>query len=169
MTILSSDFLRSALAENALELNNARDDAAAYERMRNAAAEVKKLQTIGAELTKALSTALDTESAEERAKIAASVRNVTIATDYPSSNNKADLLGARFTINYERLTWNMRERDNVWTPLTVVGFGSLAPDVFGYILHSEPQLIPSCIMELAPRDPAAAVDRYLSAVQRGYL
>lgn len=164
-----SEFTKAALAENSRELNQARADAALYERLKKASAEIAKLEKIGKQLTATLSKNLADEAKEERDALAATVQNISIVVDYPGANKKEDLIGARVTLLCEQMIYDMDSRDSVWTARSYDDLRELPPSVETALRLDLAKLLPSIILDLAPGDPEAALNRYCLARTRGYL
>ena len=163
-----SDETRDSLAENAADLQRAREDAALFDRLSNARSEIARLQKAGSALTATLSKQLDQEAAAEKKAADARFRNLSVATTYPNSLRPSGLLAARFAIRWEGPSWNYQTRETEYREFSADGFPALPNDVYAYLMEHRPDVIPSIIMDLAPGDPQAAMDRYFSARRRGY-
>lgn len=166
-TELSSDFIRTLLSENARELSAARADAALLARLQSAPAAIIRLQAEGAELTKALDNTLSQEGSAAKDKRKASVRNLNIVTVMPDRENSA--LKAAFKITWEAPAYDSGTRQSEWKLHSADGFDALDDRVYSYMMEFKPELIPAVIMELAPRDPQLAMERFFFAKRKGYV
>lgn len=161
MTENTADAISAAQTANAHALAKAREDAATYERLKGAAAEVRRLMREGDELTAAFSKAQADEADAEVAAIADQYRNFTVSAGPLRA-------GAAVNIGYERLRYSMSTRQNEWTPERVEGFHFLEPLVLRYLTKHKAGLIPSSILALAPGDAWEAVQRFIVARGRNF-
>lgn len=164
---LTTDIIRSALAENSHELSAAREAAALFKRLQGADAEVLRLQKEGAELTEALSKAHSREEAAAKAAREAAYRNMTVTTVLPDKESGA--LKATFKISWEAPTYNSSTRQSEWVLHSADSFDAVDGRVYAYMMEFKPELIPAVIMELAPHDHQLAMERYFTAKRRGFI
>lgn len=164
---INSARLRAELDDNARLLSNAREDAALYARLKGAAREADRLTKREAELTSLLSQALEAEADARRAAIFAQFKDIRVGVYLP--DGVTNVLKARWTITFERLTYDSQLRQSIMKEHTVEDFDRLSPEALLCLTEAKPERIPSLITDLAPGNPAAALEVYFRAKSRGYL
>lgn len=159
-------FLTSEVERLSTALDQARADVALLRRLTNAEADAERLAK---ELSKAqddLSDAHADAILKERKAEFANLRSIAVRVTSPSGR-ELTALSANYTITYERLIYDGRSSD--WQPQSVNGLTALSSDVRRYLVLENPNAIPAIILDLAPGDPAAALQAYFIAFQRGYM
>jgi hypothetical protein len=162
---ITSTEIRDALGHTSRDLSKAREDHALYERLKAAAAEIRRLEKLGEDLTAELIAAEDREARQAKEALFAQFDGITVV----AGDGKGSLLNTPFTILYKRLGYDSGCHRNVWTEQSKAGFQSLPDDAFAYLIERHPEVIPAGIMALAPGNPSEAFSRYFVAKRRGYL
>lgn len=160
-------YLTTEVERITAELRDANADVAFLKRLKEADKAASRLAVELALAQSNLQDAIAAEGLALREAEFANFRNITV-TVTPGSLNPTSLIAARYTINYERLTYDHTYRINTWKHVTVGSFGALEPDAMRYLVIGNPAAIPASILELAPENPEAALSRFMLALRRGY-
>ncbi len=163
----TSDELRDQIATAGRALTQVREDVALFDRIKNAASEVTRLQALATDLTSKLNDALATEAKAELAAFAAKFRDLRVRRE--GGDKRSGIMGDTFVISYEAMRYNMDVRDSLWTTIEVRGFELLDGPLLQYILAYKPDLIDPDIKALAPGDVFLAMQKFINGKQRGFL
>ena len=153
----------------AAELAAAKADLAQWERLATAADRVKAL-TASFDKARAAQAKADEAAAKEAAEARfAGLSNVRVTENAGLSGCSGGVLRTSW-----RVTWDAPafDPDTMTSPPrkhSVVGFTALAPNVMAFLIEKHPERIPAEIMALAPGNPAAAMNEYFNALNRGYV
>lgn len=144
------------------DLEAARADAALFERLSAAAAQIEPL-TAKLERAQADLEAIRASEAEaERQALLDTFNDIEVVSEGDES-----LLRRGYKITVTRKEFDGYE--NTFNSRTYRGFKTLPFEVFVYLIERRPDLIPSDIMEFAPDNAWDAFDGYFIALQRGYI
>lgn len=162
----TSDSIREQLTAISIELRQAQDDTALYDRISKAKAKAASLTKLASELTSALNDALAAEAKQALQTFESRFRDLVV-TRRPSDGLTPGLANDMFTISYEQLAWHYDAHENLWTPVSVGRFADVEPRMLAYMLEHRPDLIPDDLKALCPGDVFEAMDRYFTAKSRG--
>ena len=155
------------LNEIETQLSAAQADLDLFQRLQSAAALVKTLTA-----ARDKGAAAHAKAEAEKAKAAedtrfAGLRDLTI-TETP--NHKAPgILSTRFNIQYTCNAFDSAAGATLPQRVSITGFTSLERNVLAWIVQRHPNKIPASILALAPGNIDAALDRYFTALRRGFL
>lgn len=157
------------LAEAEAAFTEAKADHARWERLTAAASRVKKLTPVYEKARAAYDNAVAAETSAKSDARFAGLANLHVAD---TSSGGAD--GGGVLRMSWRITWTKPGHDP-HTMTTVAkqhganGFRAIEDHALAFLIEKHPELIPAEIMALAPGDPAAAMEEYFRACQRGYV
>ena len=161
--------LANRIASITVNLEGARADVALLQRLKDAQANAKRLTLELQATQEVLASALaDERNAKLEAEFA-NIRKMAISTSVPPEDRTAGVLKTTFAVTYETLSYDYQTRQNVWRTVSAPGINYLQARELAYLTQAKPELIPQCIVDLAPGQPAEAVSRYIQAMSRGYL
>jgi hypothetical protein len=166
-TQLDLGLLTAMVSDVAERLAEAEADVALLLRLKEAQATAARLRGELSAAEDKRAEALADTIAEERKARYASFKDVRVDTSIGTGTS--DALSARYTITFKRLAYNYSTRANDLVERSYHGFQAIEADALGYLIEVRPDALPAMISELAPGDPAKALQRYLSGMQRGYV
>lgn len=163
MTQISADIASEIIA---LRSDLAKVEAAIPVIGKAATAKAKEIAAAIDEAQERYAAALADELTAARKARLASFSDISVT--YPDGRS---LLSTPFTIRYTKRAYDSAKKASIPTPFKVVGFNNLrlSDTAWDYLMSERPDAIPPQIMALAPGNPIEAMDRYFSAVKRGYI
>jgi hypothetical protein len=157
------------IATIAAQLDEAKKDAALWERL-------SKAPELAKQLTRDLdrAKAAQQKEAATQAKAAQDARFARIGslrvqetTSDPSAGE--NLLRRSYSISYTTPVYDMYTMTSLPREHTKPSFEQLPDDIYDCLIDRHPEQIPAAIMDLAPGNPRAALAAYLDARRRGYI
>lgn len=144
------------------DLEAARADAALFERLSGAAAQIAPLAAKLEQAQADLEATRVSDAEAERQALLDTFSDIEVV-----SEGDDNLLRRGYKITVTRKQFDGYE--NTLTSRTYRGFKSLPFEVFVYLIERRPELIPTDILEFAPNNAWDAFDGYFIALQRGYI
>ena len=159
--------LTNHISSMTAELAIAKADVALLQRLKDAEANVNRLEAAIATAQTEMATALADECEAKRQEAFARIRHMKVTANAPSDDPQAGILSVKFAVTYEVIAYDSSTRQNLWRPASAANINCLPMEALAYLTEAEPGLIPAAIMALAPDSPVDAVRSYIHGL-RGY-
>lgn len=144
------------------------EDAATFKRLSQAASEVTRLASAVSAAQDALTSYALAEARADLDKLFSKYGDIAVSVTTPAGGTPS-AIGSRYIITYDMRTYDHNTRRSDFAKHTANGFLALDREVMAYLVSRKPEAIPALIMDLAPRDPETAFNRYFIHLQRGYM
>jgi hypothetical protein len=156
------------IATIAAQLDEAKQNAALWERLSNAGERVKQLTRDYDKAKAAKDKADGAEAHEEKERRFSRYSDIQIR-DVTGAGEDAGVLKRSYEITYTAPQYDMYAMKSFPERHIVQGFDALKDDLYELILERHSDKIPGQILALAPGNAAEALSVYLQGKRRGYL